>query len=288
MNLRPDVKLAAPDGRKGTPKTIVRHRTPANMADALDWAIVNHGDVGDCHSVSGASRFTGTRNAQAYADMLRDGWPEGVQDAEGLDGLSTDTMERLSFVRSVGGAFPLVPAYLAGAPDAMLMPTQQSADNVRGVTLIIDGGFPCSVDADDCLTYALSVMKLLAWLQAEQIETAVYIAICMRWRAGRYVYVIPVRMAGDILMPERIASLIHPSMLRRGWFAIVEYEHYTRNLKGTDMVESNYGYPSIPTADELRAVIPEAYSVIRLPRIGSGDPLKAAQESDTLKLRLDT
>ena len=280
LQLRADVKVSGNSRRK----TVVRHRTVANMTDAL--AIACEDERHECRaSVTGSESFTGTEKIHTYRDMLRDGWSLGVQDVEGLDGLSTDASEKLSFVRGVGGAFPIVPAHLAGAPDAMLMPTHLAVDNVRGLTLVIDGAFNCSINSETVKEYAHSVMRLVAWLQAEQIETAIYISIAMQHAGGRYVYAVPVRQAGDIMQPERIAALVHPSFLRRAWFALLEHEHFEHDLVGTDLINNCYGYPSTATAEEIQVVIPEAYSVVMLPKAGNGDPLKAVQESDTFKLR---
>lgn len=291
LHLAPDVTLANSKARHGRTRTIIRHRTVNTMLDALALNVeaakiakLKDEDYSR-QSVKGTSSFTGTKSAEEYVTMLRDGWTLGVQDVEGLDGLSTDASERLRFVRSVGGAFANVPAHLSGAPDAMIRPTMQSADNVRGLTLVIDAAFSCAVGSQTVLEYAKSVMRLIAWLAAEQIETAVYLTIAMNYDGGRYVYVIPVREAGDVMQPERIASLCHPSFLRRAWFAVVEHEYHDHKLPGSHMCNGSYGHPTTVTSDELKSVIPEAYSVILLPKVGAGDPMKAVQESDNLKLR---
>ena len=156
---------------------------------------------------------------------------------------------------------------------------------MRGLTLVIDSAFHCGITSGEVLDYARSVMKLVAWLAAEQIETAIYATTAVRHATRKYLYVVPIKKAGDILMPERIASIVHPSYFRRGIFALWEVEHYDHKLSGTGCVEGNYGYPQTSTAEELRQAIPEAYSVIKLPKVGQGDPMKAVQESETFKLK---
>lgn len=275
IDLRADIKTG--DG------TILRHRTVSNLIDALDWAI--NEETTRC-SIEGSPRFCGTSGAKAYAKMLREGWPEGIKGVEGLEGLSIDAADKLTFVRSVAGAFPVIPALLAGAPDNMLMPHMLPADCTRGLTLIVDGSFNFSVTASTAKEYAESVMRLVSWLSAEHIETAIYMSVCVRsYDDGRVVYLTPIRQPGEVIMPERIAALVHPSFLRRAWFALLEYEHYQAKLPRTSHVKGGYGGVTAATADELRQLIPEAYSVILLPKVGSGDPMKAVQESSTLKLR---
>jgi len=201
MNLLPDRKIKNGNTR-GRKNTTLRVRTIEQVQHALDTRIIEVRDKPTCigdSSVKGSESFTGTESADQYSTMLRDGWPEGIQGAAGLDGLSTDHSEKIQFVRSVGGAFPIVPAFLHGAPDAMLMPTPQPADSVRGLTLVIDSAFHCGIGSAEVLDYAQSVMKLVAWLAAEQIETAIYTTTAMGHGGGRYLYVVPIKEAGAIL-----------------------------------------------------------------------------------------
>lgn len=274
---------------KGRNKTLLRMRTVDEMADALT-ASQNDVDERNQHRQSCRDRdgsFSGTRSSAEYADMLRNGWAEGVEGVEGLEGLSTDASDRITFVRGVGGAFANVPAYLSGAPDAMLMPVAAPADSVRGLTLVIDSSFHCGITPQDAKRYAQSIMKLLAWLQAEGIETAVYSVACINGAdSKRMLYVSPIRQAGDVMMPERVASICHPSWLRRAWFAMCEQDYHVRQLPGTRCCSGSYGRPATATTEELQQAIPEAYSVILLPKVGSGDPEQAVREAYSLKLKL--
>ena len=130
-----------PSGKRG--KTYFRLRTLDDMANCITWAKENS----TRQSVEGTHDFTGTKSIADYESMLREGWAAGVKDVEGLDGLSSDQAERLNFTRSPGGAFPIVPAFLSGAPDAMLRPVTVPVDHVRSLTLIIDAAFNCGIRA---------------------------------------------------------------------------------------------------------------------------------------------
>lgn len=283
MKLRPDTPIVNSEGET---LSTLRYRSLRDIEDALQWAVTDADPYREGRSSThGSQSFTGTGNADEYRIMLREGWQHGVQDVEALEGLSTDRAEKITFVRSVGGAFPLVPAFLQGAPNSMLMPTPAPADSVRGLTLVIDACFGAHTRSETVLDYARSVMKLVAWLQAEQIETSVYVVVPITFRARKFCYVTPIRETGDILQPERIAAILHPSWLRRAWFAMVEYEYHELKLVGTASCKSGYGGVTTATAEEMQACLPEAYSVIMLPKVGDGDPLKAVQQSITLKLR---
>lgn len=287
---KPDVDILDANGDR---KAIFRMRTIEEMADSINWSIDRYNsDSRDAikwasqREESGNRSWYGTPNAGAYLDMLRDGWAAGVEGVEGLEGLSTDRAERLTFNRNVGGVFPVVPAYLAGAPDAMLEVRPAPVDNVRGLTLVIDSSFHSGIKGKTVLEYAQTVMKLVAWLQAEQIETSVYIVQTMDMAdQQRIIYGTPVREAGDAFMPERIAACLHPSWLRRAWFAQCEREYVEYNLPGTGVCRHSYGHPRHATGDEMRKVLPDAYSVIMLPKVGEGDPKKAVQEAINIKLK---
>ena len=281
---RPDVAIRDARGKK---TATLRFRTLNEMTDALTWA--NNDTDGGRHNSArteqGSNPWTGTNTCDEYVSMLRDGWKQGVQDAEGLDGLSSDAHERLQFTRDVGGVFPIIPAFLAGVPDSMLNVRPAPTDSVRGLTLVIDSSFHCGVKAGTVLEYAKSVMRLIAWLQAEQIETSVYIVCPIQFGQRRIIYTTPIRETGDILQPERIAAVVHPSWLRRAWFAMVEREYHEYEMQECRACHNGYGSVRHVNAEEMRQVLPEAYSVIMLPKVGSGDPMLAVQEAISLKLR---
>lgn len=282
---RPDVAIRDDNGKK---TATLRYRTLAQMTDALDWANDDDNDNGrakSCREESGESPWSGTNTADEYIGMLRDGWKHGVQDVEGLDGLSSDRAEKLTFVRDVGGVFPIIPAYLAGVPDNMLSVRPMPSDAVRGLTLVIDSSFHAGVRGDTVLEYARNVMKLIAWLQAEQIDTSIYVVCPIQFGQRRIIYTTPIRETGDVLQPERIAAVIHPSWLRRAWFAMVEREYYEYGMKECQTCLGGFGQVRHVNADEMRQVLPEAYSVIMLPKVGSGNPMAAVRESISLKLR---
>ncbi len=280
---RPDRVIVDSKGKK---TATLRYRTIEQMTDALKAS--NADEENQCNSSKterGNNSWTGTKTADECLDMLQNGWKHGVEDAEGLDGLSSDASERLNFVRNVGGVFPIVPAYLAGAPDSMLDVRPMPTDSVRGLTLVIDSAFHAGVTGKTVLTYARSVMRLIAWLQAERVECSVYIVCPIQMGKRRIIYTTPVRETGDILQPERLAAVCHPSWLRRAWFAMVEREYYDHDMKECRVCRGGYGQVRNVNAEELKQVLPEAYSVIMLPKIGEGDPEQAVKESISLKLR---
>ena len=284
----PDRKLKRPDGNTRKKCTVYRQRTLDDITVAMRWAMASdkRDKLDSCAPERGGYSWRGTPDIETYAMMLHDGWPEGIENAEGLEGICTDDNESLTLVRDVAGAFPNVPAHIAGSPQAMWNMSPQVAERVRGLTLVVDGSYNCRVNPETVFEYAQSVMRLVAWLSAERIECSVYVMDCTKLQGGgKYLYTIPIHLAGDVLQPERVAAILHPSFLRRGWFALIEREHYEFSLPGSSSCTSNYGHSATATMQELQQVLPDAYSVVILPKVGQGDPMKAVQESETLKLR---
>lgn len=231
--------------------------------------------------------FHGTASREEYLDLLRNGWREAVEGVEGLEGLATDSMQRLRFERAVGGAFPIVPAHLAGHPESMLMPAMRDVDSERGLTLILDGSYSADVKKGTVIEYARHVMKLVAWLTAEQIQVAVYLVNCVSLKPGINArWIIPILPAGRVLQPERIAVAMHPSTLRRGIFALKEHDAWVHKLPGwEDLRRGGYGLPRPPELQLLKEVIPEAYSIAVLPKPGTYNVEKAIRNVINLRLK---
>ncbi len=267
---------------------IVRYRTLAEMIHALQSSARDTTQGRRLSSVRPcrAGGWAGTDDALEYLDMLRNGWAHGVKGVEGLEGLSSDMQDDYTFVPSVCGTYLDVGAYQAGVPDCMLEYTPESSENIRGLTLVIDSCYSAGVNGDTVLTYAHSVMRLIAWLAAERIETAVYAVNPIQLGKHRYMYTTCIRKAGDVIQPERLAAMVHPSWLRRCWFAMLERDYYDRKLRECSGCKGSYGHVITATIDEIRACVDEAYSVILLPKIGTGDPMKAVAESISLKLQI--
>lgn len=280
LTFRPDVTV-----RGGRRNYVVRHRTLDDYAQTLDIAIAHDGTLPRARgkaSTKHPKSFAGT-NPDEYRDMLRNGWPAGIEGAEGLDGLVSDRLERFQLQRNVAGSFANVPAHLAGHP-ASMYDMRPSPSEKRGLTLVVDICFNCEVKERVVRDYARKVMKLVAWLQAQQIETAVYGVIVERLD-NTFVYPVTIREHGQVLQPERIAAILHPSFLRRAWFSMLEYDAYKGCKQAATATAFGYGYPDYGSAELYRQIFPDAYAVVMLPKPGDGDPEKTILDAVNLKLK---
>ena len=110
-----------------------------------------------------------------------------------------------------------------------------------------------------------------------------YIVNCSSLQGpSRYLYVTEVHRQGDVIQPERVAVCLHPSFLRRAWHNMLDYEATKLNLPGS---VAGQGQPRTASSVMLRKCLPEADSIVMLPRVGSGNPEKAIKEVINLKLR---
>src|SRR5690606_21992947 len=154
---------------------VVRRRTLDDYARTLDLAISYRGILPGARgkaSTGNGKQFAGT-DPDEYRNMLRDGWPEGIEGAEGLDGLVSDRLERFQLQRNVAGSFANVPAHLAGHPAAMYeMRVAQSEKH--GITLVVDLSFKCLVTQETVKAYLRTIMRLVTCLQVDQIEKTVH------------------------------------------------------------------------------------------------------------------
>ena len=272
--MRADKRLAC--------KTVQRVRTIADFERTLRLAQAR----GEGPSTGTSEKFFGPTSIEEYERILRDGWPHAIEGVEGLEGLSSDASERISFVRNVGGAFPVVPAHLAGVPYSMLMPTSAPRENIRALTLVIDCCFSFSVRPAAIVSYAEAVMRLLAWSVTEQLDVSVYAIVAIGLEGTKYLYTCEIHGAGMTLQPARIASVLHPCFLRRGWFSMLEHEYYDLKLPGTEQCEYGYGEVATATTTELQQALPDLGSVVLLPEVGNWAPEAAIREAVNLKLKV--
>ena len=280
-----DVSVAT----KERPNHIVRHYRVSDYAQALRERINSTLDFAGRQSLEGSQYFTATKDASEYADMLANGWPAGMPKAKsGLDGLATDAAQALELIRSVAGAFPMVPTMLAGQPDHMLLPVRQSADRVRSISLVINAAFQAGVRSEDVLAYAHSVMRFVAWLEAEQVEASVFLSSTNRFDKKTVTYITPIREAGSFMQAERIAAMVHPSWHRRAWFALLECEAKALGKTSPECqaTHGGYGYPRETPLEVLQVALPYSESVAVLPAPGGCNPDEAIEHAVNLKLRV--
>jgi len=267
--------------------TAYHHVTLRELAGCLERRNPEHPSStvknGQQNSASKGGCWTGTESIEEYAGMLKDGWAHGVEGMEGLDGLTADDSLSWKLQRDVAGFYPDVPSYLAGHPANMYTLKKKRSSKIKSITLVLDMCFHAGINQQACIDQARELMKLVNWFATNRYDINVYATIAAVMHSNRHLYVTPVRTQGEKFNPERIAAALHTSFLRRGWFAAVECDAYEGGGHG-GKVASEYGQVETPTLEELRQVLPDASSVVVMPKPGMGDPKAAIERTLNLKI----
>lgn len=273
--------------RKIRPKTYARFPSVRDVTRCAQEALekLDTRTMGTS-SVRGTKDFTGTKDMGEFLDMLKNGWPEGIKNAKGLDGLASDHHERLQFVPDVAGAFPIVPAYLQGDPMSMRCPVQSPTENTRSLTLVIDQCVNAGVTSRSMLDYAQEIMRVVAWLSAERIECSVVSIVANQIKGNLYYWVTELKAKGDVLQPERLATCVHTSWFRRGWFSVMEHEYHEHEMPNMDRCRGGYGSATNITLSDLPLMLDEeSSSIVMLPKADNSDASDAINRAINLKLK---
>lgn len=282
--MQPDIIL---DGEVGKRPTVARWRTLADFVVAFESEAASDGSSHE--RTQYYKEWSGCTIDWARDVLLGRGWDEAVSSCEGLDGLTSDSDYRPQLVRSVAGAFPIVPVYLQGDPQCIYDVRQEKSDAKRALTLIIDMGYSAAVKAAEAMRHAQAIMRVVAWMQAEQIACEVISAdatlfignsegkACIDYTLYR------VKRADMPYAPERIASALHPGWLRRVSFSLVEH-HAKAGILPKD-APGNYGRSQQLDLRLLAKAIPDAESIVVTPKVGTVNPEQALKHVINLKLK---
>lgn len=208
--------------------------------------------------------FSGTPDLPAAIDVLKYGWKEVssriVREVETLtrDLVANNTQ---TIGMDVAGIMPCVPAVLSGDPECWYS-MQESEELERRVNLHVELSYPYDTSTEQVTSFAIALAVTMKKLQLAGYSVGVMATDC--GQAGRYTFIIPVEVfaPGEPFNVDKLASLYHPSFLRRIGFACRE--------KFEDIVEYR------GTAKQRQAKIKQVHSVTR----GGYGPIWAANSKD--------
>lgn len=194
-------------------------------------------------SKTGRASFTGTQSFEEANDLMLYGDKELMKKMYDA-GIYETAIQIKKYVThktirsTVVGAIPNVPAYLAGAPNAMCMYAQQKRKQTViniGYNSAVFGG----VKAEQIISAGAKLVSALMILEAKGIKANVY-CLDLDTERNEYVsYAIKIKSSGQKFDVLRMAYfLAHPSMNRRHKFRFTEVtEGVTRPFVG------GYGRP---------------------------------------------
>jgi len=204
-------------------------------------------------SVESSERFSGTKSFDEAVDLMKNGWQDMSQKlTQTLKAKQTQmqTAQRRKMVNDVAGFQPIVPLYLAGAPNNMvsqkMVPVKQKVINITKSV-----SYACYVDKEEIIEESIKALQIVKKIEAMGYRVNLNIAIGTL-EPDREIYAkVRIKSANEKLNISKTAfPLVHPSMLRRLYFRFVEvYPEVTKSFV------SGYGRPA--STDQMKKAFPE-------------------------------
>jgi hypothetical protein len=178
--------------------------------------------------------FTGTNTFEDAIKLARDGWVEGAQQvAAQLDALPPEIECLPDWRLEPIGAMVCVPAVVSGEPECMWY-REESARAGRQVAIVVYGSYSGCIPKSEAMNYACNLAALMRALEASGVDTALYITCAYQ----DYSQATVVREFGEPMDLAKIAFCMHPSYLRRLYFA---YGELTADRVARGIGSSGYG-----------------------------------------------
>lgn len=178
-------------------------------------------------SIDGSYEFTQTHDFEEAYDLLEQGWEEGTKRLK--DKLETKVKScstKQKTIYDVAGFQCSVPRYLQGIPTNMINKKTVSQKN-KVITINKNISYSCLTEADEIINECAKVLELVNNLESNGCRVNLNIIIGTKVESGYHIdadYVkICVKQASQRLNLKQVAfPIMHPSMLRRIFFALVE------------------------------------------------------------------
>lgn len=207
---------------------------------------------GEVYSVKGDAAWTKTRDYAHAMRLASDGWPEGrSQMVAGVSSAPTSARHATHWL-DVAGAYPMVPAAVAGDPACMVACGEES--DPRGIVRLVVGGFYSAGNSKKSITNrGVALCAVIDAVEATGRRVEVVWAVwgkAIRTGGEPYRINVTVKDASEPLDLDRLAfALAHPSAFRRLMFRQVE-RHYSKEDHGT-----SYGMPMPVKDDQPGAIV---------------------------------
>lgn len=218
-----------------------------SLNDFLDWLRdTPRAWLNTKQSEDGNYKFRGTRTYQEAQDLARFGWPEGRQN---MDTALREAARNVTLQAppsrwlDVGGAYPLVPAAIAGDPLNMVNIGEEQRAQRPVIRFLVSLSISGGIDKESIITRGAAILSWIDALENAGFRCEVSACLGARFYNGTAETTFVLKRAQEPLDIDRMAyALVHPSMLRRHLFAFLE-----RSPKALEC--STYGSPHETTPD---------------------------------------
>lgn len=198
---------------------------------------------------SGESSWYGTSNYEEAERLITDGWEEGfVKLRDNLKDRDVDEEiqnRRFTPKTDFEGYAPCVPHLLVGRPDTMCN-ADMLPKKYRVVDIISNVSASASTSREDIIKRGVIVVNYINQLEMSGYRCNLHIAELAEEGNERTIYLTKIKDSTETLSIKRISfPLIHPSMLRRFYFKVLE------TLPVDNSWNYGYGMPTDAHVDEL-------------------------------------
>ena len=215
-------------------------------------------------SVENKYDFSQTNSFEEATQLLKNGWDSMAKTLTTkleVANKSAQLIQKRRPVNGMAGYQPIVPLYLAGAPNSMVSHKMVTVkQKVVNITKLFNySGF---VNTSKIVDESVKVLQVVKKLEAQGYRTNLNIAFCSQASDRTIGATIRIKNANERLNISKLAfPLVHPSMLRRLMFRYIEVSPNT-----TKGYTAGYGHPA--TWEESKQIFTDS---IVIPAIWSVD-----------------
>jgi hypothetical protein len=172
------------------------------------------------------SRFCKTSSFEQAFRMTQAGWPEGAarMNRELAAAPVAVSVRMPTQVYDVAGAYPLVPAAVAGDPMCMVAPGEESTRRKPVLRWVVSMSALANVEPSQIINRGVAILGALDAYESAGYSVQVDIQRATKEDNGQwFIAHLPLKRAGEMLDMDRAAFMLaHPSFLRRIVFAAME------------------------------------------------------------------
>lgn len=212
------------------------------------------------YSEEGSPEFTGTADMSEANAMLTAGYPEGVKELKTVKAKPSRNGQ-MEIFRSFQGFMPSVGDVVAGNPLNMLNARQSVKTSCKVVDVVLGAAFSCGWSTDDIMREAKKAVQavMTAENNGYRVNLYVYFGVCNLGekpnKDNTLDILLKIKGSNTKLDLIRVSyPVVHPSMLRRHIFAVMER---------SAILCKGYGYVKPAKIDAVKA----CNSAIKTPRI---------------------
>lgn len=195
------------------------------------------------------TEWYGTRTYEEAEFLITDGWQEGfVKLRDNLKDRDVDEEiqnRRFTPKTDYEGYAPCVPHLLVGRPDTMCN-ADMLPKKFKVVDIISNIAASCSTSQETIIRRGVIIVNYINQLEMAGYRCNLHIAELCREGSERTIYLTKIKDSTETLSIKRVSfPLIHPSMLRRFYFKVLE------TLPVNSSWTCGYGVPTDDHTDEL-------------------------------------